>query len=772
MDAHRMDLSPAAPDPEAERVSLLYRQATPTLVMSFGIAALLGAVLWYETHPTWLMAWISAVVVVTLLRIVVTLAFRRSHSPEPKRWERIYTLGAVIGGSTWGLAGWLPEYTPSLVHQLFIVLTLAGITAATIVSTGASYRAYLSFLIPALMPLTVWEIQSDQYASISVAVLVALFGSTLALTAFSYHRNLLQSLRMRRENILLDAEIRLTARVFDDTLQGTLITDVDGRITKINPAATAITGYSVAEATGTPLRRWLSDQNAAAFHDAVMATVRTTEKWEGEAWYRRKNGEAFPVWQTITTVHDRHGTAVGRIVVFGDISERKREEDQIRRIAYQDPLTKLPNRRVFEDRLDHAVKRTKRRGARFAILFVDLYHFRAINDSLGYHAGDQLLRTVAQRLQNRVRTEDTVARLEGDKFGLILEDIAAPGDAETVAQDVIALLNAPLALADETLIPASCIGIGVYPEDGLDVETLIENVDTALNLATKQSENSYKRYSTTMTRAASERLSMEWALRRAIEHDELVLHYQPFYSLKRGAVVGMEALVRWQHPERGLVPPNLFIPLAEETRLILPLSRWVMHRAACDWHELNNGHVPPLQLSVNISAQQLAQPDFVSTIAEVLQSSGMPPAQLKVEITESVLVADPDSAATVLQNLKALGVHIAIDDFGTGYSSLSYLANLPIDTIKIDRAFIRNLDTNTANAAMVQAILQMSQALKLDVVAEGIETEAEASMLRSLGGDIFQGYLFCRPVPKESFAEKTGGGSSYYGDVPKVVRRS
>jgi diguanylate cyclase (GGDEF)-like protein/PAS domain S-box-containing protein len=585
-----------------------------------------------------------------------------------------------------------------------------------------------------------------------VVSLTVLFACLVAVTALHYHRNLLQSLRMRRENLLLDAEIRLAASVFENSLQGVIVTDNAERIVKINPAVTEITGYTAAEALGRNWSHWLADEHRTTYRETVVPALAGTGKWEGEAAYRRKSGELLPVWQTVTASLDTAGATLGRIVIFSDNSERKRAEDQIRRIAYQDALTGLSNRRVFEDRLGNAVERARRHGVRIGVVFVDLCRFRGINDSLGYHVGDELLRATARRLQQRLRREDTLARLEGDKFGVILEAIGNASDAETVAKGMIEALAAPLRLGDESLIPASSIGVAVSPQDGEDVAALMENADTALNQAAKQGENRYCFYSTNMSREASERLTMEWALRRAIERNELVLHYQPQYSMARRGVVGMEALVRWQHPERGLLGPGEFIALAEESGLIVPLSRWVLRRALSDWHALNEPGAAPLRLSVNVSAQQFPQPDFVASVAAALKESGVPPGELELEITESVLVGDSTAAAATLRELKDLGVRIALDDFGTGYSSLSYLANLPLDTVKIDRAFIRDLDTNASHQALVRAILQMCHALELEVVAEGVETEAEALALRRLGGNVFQGFLFSKALSSELFS--------------------
>lgn len=555
-----------------------------------------------------------------------------------------------------------------------------------------------------------------------------------------------------------DDELRLAASVFDNSLEGIIITDADGNVLKANPAVTTITGYDAAEILGHTPRVWGSGRHEPAFYAELWRSLRESGRWQGEIWNRRKDGALFPTRQTIVSVGGPGRETLRYIGIFRDISDRKRAEDHMRLLAFHDVLTDLPNRRLFEDRLEQAVERARRRDRRVALLIVDLYTFRLINDSLGYRVGDDILRQVAQRLRASVRAEDTVARIGGDAFGIILEDVSDASACEKVAKKLIDAVSAPLALNSVGDFSPACVaGIGIYPNDAADARALITNTDAAMHDAEKLGENRYSFYSARMSAEATERLALERALRHAIDHDQLVLHYQPQYSCRLGRVIGAEALVRWEHPDLGLVPPARFIPLAEETRLILPLSRWVLRRALQQWTELNTGRDPALRLGINVSVHQFQEIAFVATVAAELKAAGVPPSSLELEITESVLLQDTAAAAPRLKQLRDLGVRIALDDFGTGYSSLGYLASLPIDTVKIDRAFIRRITSDTAAGALVRAILQMCRALDLDVVVEGVETTAQYATLREMGVDTIQGFLFGKPVPCELFNRRPPG---------------
>jgi diguanylate cyclase (GGDEF)-like protein/PAS domain S-box-containing protein len=949
LDISAADASPLEEEISAERVRLLYRQSRPGLIGSIGVAAVLTMALWEATNQRWLLIWAASLMFVTFARLVLVTTFlRRDPSPATfPRWCVAHTTGAFFGGTAWGSATWLLLVTPSLVHQLIIVLAIGGMAVGSLSANSGSLRVYFAFFVPAIAPLMLYYSTHGGVAGIETVVLTLLFSGIVILTAYHYNRSITATLRMRQENrglvwtlsasnqelarsnentgvlhrlsqldvdsapleqrlkaaietvcsvswihfsqtgaiffadeesrqlslaanwnlptelrercvrvgydtglcgktastreiqlsgcvdercdvhydsmenrghygipilsgeILLgvlvlyvnhgyrssgsesefleavaaslagtiercraDDELGLAARVFDNSLEGIVITDPQGNILKTNPAASVITGFRQDEMAGRTLRLWRSGHHEPAFYKALWQSLIDTGRWQGEIWNRRKSGEVYPIWQTIVTVHNRRNEPVGYIGIFSDISERKRAEDQLRRLAYFDALTDLPNRRVFEDRLDQAVERARRHSTRFAVVFVDLYRFRAINDSLGYRIGDEILKITAARLRATVRREDTVARVGGDAFGIILDEIGDAQAAETVVHKIVSAVNAPLSPGDGDLTPSCSVGIGIYPDDGLEARALLTNTDAALRQAELQGENRHSFYSARMAQEAAARLTMERALRRAIDRDELVLYFQPQFSGRLGRIVGAEALVRWQHPSLGLLAPARFIPLAEETRLIVPLSRWVLQRAVSQWADLNEGREPRLRVGINISPHQFQEPDFVSSVSDALRASGMPPDRLELEITETVLVQDAAAVVPRLQRLKDLGVRIAIDDFGTGYSSLSYLATLPIDTVKIDRAFVRKLVSDTASAALVRAILQMCRALDMEVIAEGVETIPQFAMLREMGVDNIQGYLFSKPVPCDVFNQLPSALHPSPGKRPEGAERT
>jgi len=429
-----------------------------------------------------------------------------------------------------------------------------------------------------------------------------------------------------------------------------------------------------------------------------------------------------------------------------DISDRKRAEEQIEFHAYHDVLTNLPNRKLFTDRLTQSISRARRSGKSLAVMFVDLDHFKSINDTLGHEMGDELLLEMAKRLSANVREYDTVARLGGDEFTIILSELRQPEDAVNVAEKVRSAVEQPLSIAGTSIEVSASIGIALYPDDGTDAESLLRNADSAMYRAKEAGRNTYQLCTDDMKRRAVERLSLETRLRRAITEGQLVLHYQPQISLTNGSVVGVEALVRWNDPERGLVHPSAFIPLAEESRLILPLGEWVLRSACTQMRAWQDAGLEVPMMSVNLSLRQFQQYDIVQAVRHVLNETGLDASALELEITETAAMQNAESTVEVLQALRELGVSIAIDDFGTGYSSLNYLKRFPITAVKIDRAFVRDLATSEGDAAIVSAVVGIARALKLRVIAEGVETQEQLSFLRRRNCDAAQGYLFSRPV--------------------------
>jgi diguanylate cyclase (GGDEF)-like protein len=436
---------------------------------------------------------------------------------------------------------------------------------------------------------------------------------------------------------------------------------------------------------------------------------------------------------------------------IGQFMARRQAEERVHHLAHFDELTGLPNRSTFNQRLNHALVQARRNDEPVAILFIDLDRFKNINDTLGHEAGDRVLKQVAERLRGCLREGDTVGRLGGDEFVVLIEELAQPMHVAAVAQKIIAAVAQPFFLeAHEFHITAS-IGISTYPDDSKDMQGLLKNADISMYRAKEQGKNNYQFYSVLMNIHTLERLALESDLRRALERNEFVLHYQPKVDIGSGRITGMEALVRWQRPGKELIAPVQFIALAEETGLIVPIGEWVL-RTACarnkSWQEQG---LPPLRIAVNLSARQFAHENLLQDVARVLRETGLDPAALEFEITESMVMHDPERAVTLLIRLKAMGIHLSIDDFGTGYSSLSYLKRFPIDSVKIDRSFIHDVPGDADDAAITRAIIAMAHSLRLKVIAEGVETEEQLSFLREHGCDEMQGYCFSEPLAEEEF---------------------
>lgn len=429
--------------------------------------------------------------------------------------------------------------------------------------------------------------------------------------------------------------------------------------------------------------------------------------------------------------------------------ERKRSEERLAYLAQYDPLTGLPNRSLFRERLTQGIQLARRRQELMALLFLDLDHFKDINDTLGHDAGDQLLINVAERLKGCIRSEDTVARLGGDEFTIILGRIKQREEAAIVAQKIIDAMSLPITLSNNEVIITTSLGIATYPSCGLDPETLIKNADTALYSAKAQGRSNYQFYESQMNIAVSERMVMINDLRHAVQRDEFLLYYQPKLCTQRRKVIGMEALLRWQHPESGIMLPMRFVPLLEETGLIIPVGKWVLKTACEQNQEWINLGLDPVPISVNISARQFQQKQLVNTVSQTLKETGLDPRYLELEITESALLDHADNACKTLQALRDLGVQLAIDDFGIGYSSLHYLKQFPIDTLKMDRTFVKGIISDADDAAIVEAIIGLGHSLRLKVVAEGVETEKQLSYLRDRGCDEVQGFFFSSPIPSD-----------------------
>jgi diguanylate cyclase (GGDEF)-like protein/PAS domain S-box-containing protein len=544
-----------------------------------------------------------------------------------------------------------------------------------------------------------------------------------------------------------EEELRLADKVFANSVESIVITGADQRILRVNPAFTAVTGYRPEEVIGRYPSILRSGRHDAAFFRAMRDAIENQGFWQGEIWNRRKDGKIIPQWLSVSAVRDGQGRLTHYVGVFTDITERKAQEARIAFLAHHDPLTALPNRSLMVERLERRTLRSQRDRSRFALLFLDLDHFKHINDSLGHAVGDKLLKEIAGRLTHCVRSSDSVGRLGGDEFLILLAELADAADAGNVAEKIIEQMAPPFELEGHRLSTSISIGIAIYPGDGKDSDTLMKNADTAMYHAKAGGRNTFRFFTEAMNAAAMERLMLDNAMRQALERVEFRLVYQPQVCLASGRITGMEALLRWKSGEYGEVPPSRFIPLAEDNGQIIPIGRWALEQACRDASTWGQGPAGPVPVAVNLSALQFRRDDVVALVLDTLSRTGLPPAMLELELTESLLLEQGTEALETIRRLKAEGIRIAIDDFGTGYSSLSYIKRFRVDRLKVDQSFIRDLDSDPEDAEIVRAIIQLGHSLRMEVVAEGVETPRQLTFLQAEGCEFAQGYLFARPRP-------------------------
>ena len=549
------------------------------------------------------------------------------------------------------------------------------------------------------------------------------------------------------ERKLSEEKLLLVGKVFDHSSEMIMITDANFTIIDVNSACCRLTGYARQELIDSDIRVLQSSPQDEHFFRHLTQTLDQHGHWQGELWNRRKDGEPFPALVAISTVKAETGVISHYVAVASDISRLRETEQRLQHMTQFDPLTDLPNRLLFHDRLEQALIHAVRNNGLVGVLLLDLDNFEEINDTLGYPAGDQVLQMVARRVSSRVRKSDSVARLGSDEFVVILRELNLNESGALVAQRILEVLNKPFALAGKEFYLTASIGLSLYPDDGATGEELARKAGTAMYFAKRQGKNRYQFFSAEMNSRANERLLLKTGLRRALERREFLLHYQAKFDSQNGKLTGLEALVRWQHPERGLVPPLQFIPLAEETGLIVPLGEQVLYMACAQSREWRQRGFAPLPVAVNLSANQFRDNALVEVVARVLAETGLPAEALEVEITESALMLDTERALDTLCKFKAMGISIALDDFGTGYSSLSYLKRFPVDTLKIDYSFVKNIFLNAEDAAIVKAIIGMARSLKMKTIAEGVETEEQRVFLREQGCDEVQGYVAGMPSP-------------------------
>lgn len=539
----------------------------------------------------------------------------------------------------------------------------------------------------------------------------------------------------------------LASTVFENTDEAIIITDAEQNILAVNQAFTTISGYSDDEVIGRTPRMLNSGHHGADFFQSIWEAVEDSGYWCGELWNRRKSGELYPTWMTLSRVCDDRGTLTNYVSIFSDVSEAKRSEEALYRLAHSDPLTGLANRTLFRAHLEQSLRRAERDGRRLAVLVLDLDLFKNVNDSLGHSVGDELLKRVANAISSEVRAGDTLARLGGDEFVILMEDLEGPSMAAHLAQGLCVRAAQPFQIAGHALQVSFSVGISLFPDDGQNMDSLLSNADLAMYQAKDQGRNAIRFFEPQMTDRAMERLRLESALRGALDRNELALVYQPQLQLEDQQMTGVEVLLRWLHPDVGAVPPSVFIPIAEEIGMVGELGRWVLSQSCAQLVRWQRDGFEVPRLSVNVSVLQVEREDFVDEVKDVVNQTGIAPASLELEITESLLMRNRDAVIAKLKALREVGITFAVDDFGSGFSSLGYLKQLPINRLKIDKTFVDGVPTDANGSAIARAIIALGRALCLEVTAEGVETQAQADFLLREGCHEVQGYLYARPMP-------------------------
>ncbi|MDD5248421.1 MAG: EAL domain-containing protein [Rhodocyclaceae bacterium] len=551
------------------------------------------------------------------------------------------------------------------------------------------------------------------------------------------------------------ARLRLLEKAFEHSNEAIVITDAANCIVEVNPEFTRLTGYQAEEVIGRNPRLLASGRTPPNTYENMWRALRHDGFWQGEIWDRRADGSTYPKWLTISTVRDDAGGVENYIASFTDITERKLAAEQIFHLAHHDSLTGLVNRVALEAQMQSSFASARRDKSQVAVMLIDMDNFKQVNDTLGHHVGDQLLIEIGKRLKQCVRASDIVARLGGDEFVIIVQDIDNIMSVSGIASKVLRSLADSYRIDVHALYSTPSIGISLFPIDGDDAETLIKNADAAMYHAKAGGRNTFKFFAAAMNAAAHERLKLENALRDALGQSNLShapqfrLYFQPQVDIVTGRITGLEALARWIHPEFGFIPPATFIPIAEETGLIQPLGDWIFWEACRQLREFKDGGLAAMRIAINLSTQQLRHEHLPVVVRGALACYELAPSELELEITESTAMQNPAATIAILQQLDDMGIVLAIDDFGTGYSSLAYLKNLPIHRLKLDRSFVTDIDTDRDDAAICSATIVLGHNLGLDVVAEGVETEAQRDYLRKLGCDLLQGFLYSKPLPAQ-----------------------
>ncbi len=702
----------------AQMVGLVYANMPVALAASV-VAALFLYLVALPILPLWAgVSWLALILSVSAARLGLARAYARADagSRDDPRWAGRFVAAAAVSGLAWGASCFLLLGFGTPVYHALAAFVLGGLVAGGIATIAQYWRAYAWFACAALLPLAGGYFWLGAPVYQGMGAMTLLFLVVMLRTARNvnaiYRHDMELSLAnaglvaeltdsaqsLGKANLDLQREVdqrrqiqeklRLAAKVFDGSIEAIMITDAEGELISVNRAFSEITGYAAAEALGNRSHILRSGMHDEEFYRLIWESLREFGSWRGEVWNRRKTGEIFPSWAAISSVRDCAGRLTNYITVFSDISESKAAADQINFLAHHDPLTGLPNRILLRDRFEHAQEQAARIRAKVALLYLDIDHFKAINSSLGHPAGDELLRVLAERLRGCLRVGDTVCRQGGDEFLVLMGDVADPKAVSIVADKILNALREPLQVSGHPLGVSASIGISLYPDDGDDFDAVLQKADTAMYRAKDAGGGAYRYFSIEMNANALENLQLQNRLRTAIEQGEFLLHYQPQIDLAAGRVVGVEALIRWESPELGMVSPGKFIPVAEASGLIVPIGAWVLNQACRQNRAWQCAGLPEVPIAVNLSALQFTRGDLLATVEDALEHSGLPPHCLELELTESILIRDADTTLKTLQRLKALGVRLSIDDFGTGYSSFAYLRRFAVEQTQ-DRPVVR-----------------------------------------------------------------------------------
>ncbi|MGE8328027.1 putative bifunctional diguanylate cyclase/phosphodiesterase [Pseudomonas urmiensis] len=748
-----------------ERTRLLYQGSLlPTLFMLLN-GLLCAWLLWSPGRYLLVAVWLVWLLALVALRVIQVAAFDRATAERQAspNWWRMFLAGSAFSGLTLACAAiaWVPVDNFAEQAWIFGLLGMAALSAS--VAYAVSLPAFLSFALPCLLPPIAYLFYFEAGHQRGWGWLGLILLAALMVVAWQVNRLIDRSLVRRFQNQALSEDLqriyaqkaleeqqRLASTVFEACNEGIVILNAEFSLLAVNQAFCQMTGYARAELLARDLLELPCSSDVRRHNLAIDQALRQHGHWQGELVEARKNGELYPQWLQLTGVRDAHGDLSNVVGFFTDLSARRASEERLRYLAHYDELSGLANRALFRLRLHEACQRVRVNGRSLALLHIDLDRFKLLNESLGHELADQLIKKIAQRIANAVPEADTVARLSGDEFAVLFDGYSNLSSLVRVTTRLLDKLRVPQRLDGHEVVISASVGISVLADASFDGNTLISQADMAKQHAKHLGGDNFQFYTESLRASTVERLQLENQLRKAIDEGQLLVYYQPKLCLRTGRLHAAEALVRWQHPQWGMVPPGEFIGLAEETGLIAPMGEFVLRQAcwqACEW--LREGL--QIRVSVNLSVYQLRQGKLVSLVRRVLEETGLAPHLLELELTESQLLDSVEHIIATFEQLHELGVKLAIDDFGTGYSSLSYLKRFPVDYVKIDQAFIRGLHEGSQDAAITRAIIVMAQSLGLGVVAEGVETQEQLNFLREQGCDEAQGYLISRPIDACAF---------------------